>query len=199
MVARMLGAAAQGESERMGARVRMKGDELAARGSAPGGRAPYGYSWSTEVDPATGSTRRTYVINPTEAEAVRTMVRGQGRAGRAHRPRHGPGLLAATRLRPQPRPPALRRRPVADRRATRRRRPPLGPARPPLSAGRDPGPTTSALRLAGWSATASGILGDGARGVPRPDPAVFRECGRRGRWFANSSCPTCSTSSPAPC
>lgn len=64
MVARMLGAAAQGESERMGARVRMKGDELAARGSAPGGRAPYGYSWSTEVDPATGSTRRTYVSIP---------------------------------------------------------------------------------------------------------------------------------------
>lgn len=75
MVARMLGAAAQGESERMGERVRMKGDELAAKGSAPGGRAPYGYSWSTEVDLETGSTRRTYVINPTEAEAVRTMVR----------------------------------------------------------------------------------------------------------------------------
>jgi DNA invertase Pin-like site-specific DNA recombinase len=42
MVARMLGAAAQHECERIGERMKMKHDELAARGSAPGGRAPYG-------------------------------------------------------------------------------------------------------------------------------------------------------------
>lgn len=62
MVARMLGAAAQGESERMGERLRAKSDELAAAGKPPGGRPPYGYS-------------KGYVVNPTEAEGVRYIAR----------------------------------------------------------------------------------------------------------------------------
>lgn len=62
MVARMLGAAAQHESERMGERLRAKGDELAASGKPPGGRPPFGYGPG-------------YVTNPTEAEAVRYMAR----------------------------------------------------------------------------------------------------------------------------
>lgn len=44
MTARILGAAAQGEVERMGERLRAKLDELAAEGRPPGGRAPYGYN-----------------------------------------------------------------------------------------------------------------------------------------------------------
>ena len=62
MVARMLGAAAQHESERMGERLRAKGDELAASGKPPGGRPPFGYGPG-------------YVVEPTEAEAVRYMAR----------------------------------------------------------------------------------------------------------------------------
>lgn len=61
MVARMLGAAAQHESERLGERVRLKHDELAANGKHPGGRPPFGYS--------TG-----YVVNPAEAAVVRRMA-----------------------------------------------------------------------------------------------------------------------------
>lgn len=52
MVARMLGAAAQHESERIGERTRMKNDELAAKGSHPGGRPPYGYSSGYQVNKA---------------------------------------------------------------------------------------------------------------------------------------------------
>lgn len=70
MVARMLGAAAQGESERMGERIRMKHDELARNGRAPGGRPPFGYKWAAGTD-----GRRTYVIQPAEADAVRLMAR----------------------------------------------------------------------------------------------------------------------------
>lgn len=73
MVARMLGAAAQHESERMAERLRMKHDELARRGRAPGGRPPYGYKWSEEVV-AAGEVRRTYVPNPLEVEALRFMA-----------------------------------------------------------------------------------------------------------------------------
>lgn len=62
MVARMLGVAAQHESERMGERVRAKNDELAASGKPPGGRPPYGYGAG-------------YTVEPTEAEAVRYMAR----------------------------------------------------------------------------------------------------------------------------
>ncbi|HVM55438.1 MAG TPA: recombinase family protein [Acidimicrobiales bacterium] len=61
MIARMLGAAAQGESERMGERIRAKHDELAAAGKHPGGRPPYGYS-------------KGYVVDQAEAEAVRWMA-----------------------------------------------------------------------------------------------------------------------------
>lgn len=74
MVARMLGAAAQHESERMAERIRLKHDELASRGRPPGGRPPYGYRWGMEVDPATGTARRTYLPNPDEIEALRFMV-----------------------------------------------------------------------------------------------------------------------------
>lgn len=62
MVARMLGAAAQHESERMGERLRAKHDELAAKGNFPGGRPPYGYS-------------RGYVVDEVEASAVRRMAK----------------------------------------------------------------------------------------------------------------------------
>jgi len=82
MVARMLGAPAQHESERMGERIKMKISELAASGHPPGGRAPFGYSWGT-VD-----GRRTYVINPTEAAALATMAR---------RVLEGASLLAVSR------------------------------------------------------------------------------------------------------
>lgn len=75
MVARIVGATAQGESERMGERVKMKGDELAAKGSAPGGRPPYGYSWGSVADPITGQMVRTYIVNPDEAETVRMLAR----------------------------------------------------------------------------------------------------------------------------
>lgn len=61
MVARMLGAAAQGESERTGERIKAKHDELAAAGKPPGGRPPFGYS-------------KGYEVNPDEAEAVRYMA-----------------------------------------------------------------------------------------------------------------------------
>lgn len=62
MVARMLGAAAQHESERMGERLKAKHDELAAKGKHPGGRPPFGYSAG-------------YQINPAEAETVRRIAR----------------------------------------------------------------------------------------------------------------------------
>ena len=71
MVARMLGAAAQGESERMGERLRAKSDELAAAGKPPGGRPPYGYS-------------RGYAVNPDEAEAVRYIARRILEGGSLH-------------------------------------------------------------------------------------------------------------------
>lgn len=61
MVARMLGAAAQHESERIGERTRAKNDELAAAGKRPGGRPPYGYT-------------KGYVVAPDEAEAVKFMA-----------------------------------------------------------------------------------------------------------------------------
>jgi site-specific DNA recombinase len=62
MVARMLGAAAQHEVERLGERMRAKWDERAAAGTYPGGRPPYGYSSG-------------YVVNTIEADAVRLMAR----------------------------------------------------------------------------------------------------------------------------
>lgn len=62
MVARMLGAAAQHESERLGERIKVKNDELAAAGKPPGGRPPFGYG-------------KGYEIQPVEAEAVRYMAK----------------------------------------------------------------------------------------------------------------------------
>lgn len=70
MVARMLGAASQHEVERLGERARMKSDELAAMGRAPGGRPPFGYRRERGAD-----DRKTYVIEPREAEAVRLIAR----------------------------------------------------------------------------------------------------------------------------
>lgn len=61
MVARMLGAAAQAESERTGERGKAKHEELAAAGKPSGGRPPYGYC-------------RGYVVNSQEAENVRRMA-----------------------------------------------------------------------------------------------------------------------------
>jgi DNA invertase Pin-like site-specific DNA recombinase len=74
LVARIVGATAQHESARMGERIRMKHDELAASGRPPGGRAPYGYAWGYEPDPATGAMRRNYVVHDAEATAVRRMA-----------------------------------------------------------------------------------------------------------------------------
>lgn len=74
MVARMLGAASQHEVERLGERMKMKSDELAAKGRAPGGRPPFGYSWEWTRE-STGEMRRRYAIDPDEAAALRTMAR----------------------------------------------------------------------------------------------------------------------------
>lgn len=87
MVARMLGAAAQHESERIGERMKMKHEELASRGRAPGGRAPYGYGWAAQVN-ADGKVVRNYAIADEEAAAVRTM---------AARVLEGASLLAVSR------------------------------------------------------------------------------------------------------
>lgn len=73
MIARMLGAAAQHESERIGERMRAKHDELASAGKAPGGRPPYGYRWVSKVGPG-GSVLRNYAVAEDEATAVRRMA-----------------------------------------------------------------------------------------------------------------------------
>lgn len=73
MVARMLGAAAQHESERMSERLRHKHDELARRGRPPGGRPPYGYAWGQEVA-SDGTVRRTYVPCTAEVDSLRFMM-----------------------------------------------------------------------------------------------------------------------------
>ena len=62
MVARMLGAAAQHESERLSERSKLKTDELASKGSPPSGRPAYGYGPG-------------YVVNEVEAEHLRQMAR----------------------------------------------------------------------------------------------------------------------------
>jgi site-specific DNA recombinase len=70
-IARMLGAAAQMEVERLGERVAAKHHELAMKGSAPGGRPPYGYTRAIDAD---GRARGTYLVNPAEAAVVRRMA-----------------------------------------------------------------------------------------------------------------------------
>ena len=87
MVARMIGAAACHESERTGERSRMKHDELAAKGRAPGGRPPYGYHWQAMIRPG-GDVERTYVPDEPEAGQVRHM---------AARVLEGASLLAISR------------------------------------------------------------------------------------------------------
>lgn len=87
MIARMLGAAAQHESERIGERMKAKHDELASRGRAPGGRAPYGYRWASTVADD-GTVTRSYAIADDEAAAVRKM---------ADRVLEGASLLAVSR------------------------------------------------------------------------------------------------------
>lgn len=72
MVARMLGAAGQHESERISERTRMKHDELARGGKAPGGRAPYGYRWEF---PARQREKGRYLHDATESATVRTIAR----------------------------------------------------------------------------------------------------------------------------
>lgn len=74
MVARMLGAASQHEVERLGERMRLKSAELAAKGRAPGGRPPFGYSWEWAQE-STGEMRRRYAINLDEAAALQVMAR----------------------------------------------------------------------------------------------------------------------------
>ena len=72
MTARVVGAAAQHESEMKSARLRAKADQAAANGDAPGGRAPYGYR-RRDVD-AAGRQSGPYVIDQAEADVVRRMV-----------------------------------------------------------------------------------------------------------------------------
>jgi DNA invertase Pin-like site-specific DNA recombinase len=75
MIARMLGAAAQHESERIGERVKAKNSEHVAKGNAPGGRAPYGFQWLTSRTPEGGTVSlKRYVHAPDEAAAVRRMA-----------------------------------------------------------------------------------------------------------------------------
>jgi DNA invertase Pin-like site-specific DNA recombinase len=62
MIARMLGATAQHEVERLSERLKAKMDELAAAGKPPGGRPPYGYGPG-------------YAVNREEAKTVRLIAR----------------------------------------------------------------------------------------------------------------------------
>jgi len=75
MVARMLGAASQHEVERLGERLKMKFDELAAKGSAPGGVTPFGYSRKWPLKANGERLPGYYVVNPDEAGALKTMAR----------------------------------------------------------------------------------------------------------------------------
>lgn len=70
MVARYIGVAAQHESERMGERLRIMHESLAAKGNAPGGKPPYGYQWTGPQ-----RTGATYSINHVESKALKFMVR----------------------------------------------------------------------------------------------------------------------------
>jgi site-specific DNA recombinase len=71
MVARMLGAAAQHESERLSERAKAKSQELAMKGAAPGGRPPFGYTRRLDVD---GKPRGPYVVNESEAASLKRMA-----------------------------------------------------------------------------------------------------------------------------
>ncbi len=73
IMAGVLGAFARGESKKISERSKVKHDELAARGRAPGGRAPYGYRWETSIN-AAGKAETTYVQNDTEVAVVRTIA-----------------------------------------------------------------------------------------------------------------------------
>jgi DNA invertase Pin-like site-specific DNA recombinase len=72
-VARIMGAISQGESELIGERVRMKHDQLAADGKAPGGRAPYGYQWAATITVG-GTVERGYAVCDKEADVVRRIA-----------------------------------------------------------------------------------------------------------------------------
>lgn len=73
MTARVVGAAAQHESEMKSARLKAKADQAAAKGTAPGGRAPYGYR-RAEKDKS-GHQSGGYVIDKAEAKVVRRIAK----------------------------------------------------------------------------------------------------------------------------
>ena len=64
--------AAKGESKRISERTKRKHKELASMGKAPGGRSPYGYRWEF---PDRSREKGNYLLNDTEAHALRTMAR----------------------------------------------------------------------------------------------------------------------------
>jgi site-specific DNA recombinase len=78
LVARLLGAVAQGEVERTSERMKAKHDELARHGKTPGGRPPYGYRRvddpSSPVQ-SSGRRRTTYVVDPVEKDVLLTIAR----------------------------------------------------------------------------------------------------------------------------
>lgn len=85
MVARMLGAAAQHESERMGERLRAKHDELAAKGAHPGGRPAYGYGAGYVVDQAESAAVRHMAGRVLEGASLLSVAREMDAAGVATR------------------------------------------------------------------------------------------------------------------
>lgn len=85
MVARMLGAAAQHESERMGERLRAKHDELAAKGTPPGGRPAYGYGPGYVVDPAESAAVQHMARRVLEGASLLSIAREMDAAGIATR------------------------------------------------------------------------------------------------------------------
>jgi DNA invertase Pin-like site-specific DNA recombinase len=98
MVARMLGAAAQHESERMSERIRAKTDELAAAGAPPGGRPPFGYSSGYVVNDDEADTVRYIARRVTEGASLLSIAReldAAGRPTREGRPWHGSTVRSA--------------------------------------------------------------------------------------------------------
>lgn len=74
--ARFTGVMAQGESERMGERLRAKTDELAANGNPPSGIAPYGYKRVRVQAKATDKSKTSaYAVDLAEAESLQFMAR----------------------------------------------------------------------------------------------------------------------------
>jgi DNA invertase Pin-like site-specific DNA recombinase len=98
MVARMLGAAAQHESERMSERLKAKMDELAASGKPPGGRPPYGYASGYVIDPREAETVRLIAAKVLEGQSLLSIARdldSLGHKTREGRPWHHSTVRAA--------------------------------------------------------------------------------------------------------